>query len=55
MNEPNLVDKAKNLTGAMVNWASQDGFSKVSPEVFHSRKQFCDNCPFWDPFSFLSL
>ena len=52
MDEPNIVEKAKNLADAMTNWATQDKFSKVPAEIFHRRKQFCLNCPYWDPDKF---
>lgn len=55
MEEPNILDKTKNLAGAMINWAVNDKFGKVSPEVFHYRKQFCNNCPYWKPESFAGL
>jgi len=50
--EPSLVDKAKSLTTAAVNWATQDGFSKVSDEVFQTRKNICLACPNWDAAAF---
>jgi hypothetical protein len=49
MNEPNIIEKAKNLIGAVSDWAKNDNFSKVSEDVFYYRKQICDNCPFWNP------
>lgn len=48
MQEPNIVEKAKNLAGSVANWAVQDGFAKVSPEVFLERKNICQSCPDWD-------
>ena len=48
MEEPNIIDKAKNLGDAMVAWAVKDGFARVPVEIFHHRKQFCDNCDFWN-------
>ncbi len=55
MDEPNIIEKAKNLAGAMVGWAKHDGFAKVSDEVFQQRKQLCINCPFWDPNAYAGL
>lgn len=46
--EPSLVDKAKNLTTAAVNWAKKDGFSRVPDEIFQARKSICLACPNWD-------
>lgn len=48
MDEPNLIEKAKNLTGAMVNWATQDGLKTVHPDMFAARKEICSTCEFWD-------
>jgi hypothetical protein len=55
MSEPNLINKAKNLTSAVINWAAEDGFERVPPTIFYSRKQFCLNCPYWNPEAFLSM
>jgi hypothetical protein len=55
MEEPNILDKAKNLGGAMVAWAIKDGFARVPSEIFHHRKQFCDNCVFWDKTGYAGL
>jgi hypothetical protein len=55
MDEPNIIEKTKNLTGAMVNWATKDGFSRVPTETFHLRKQFCDSCPHWNKDAFAGL
>ena len=49
MDEPNLIEKAKNLAGAMKNWAVDDKFQKVTPEQYWHRKQICLSCPYWDP------
>lgn len=46
--EPNLIEKAKSLGNAVVDWASKDGFKKVSPEIFQRRKDICSGCPKWD-------
>lgn len=48
MKEPNMINKMKNLSTAMVNWATTDKFGKVSPEVFQQRKSICEICPYWD-------
>ena len=45
---PNLIDKAKSLGTAAVNWAAKDGFQKVSDEQFQERKNICLACPSWD-------
>lgn len=45
--EPNIIEKAKSLGNAMIDWATQDNFSKVSPEVFQQRKDICLACPHW--------
>lgn len=50
--EPSLVDKAKSLTAAAVNFAVKDGFSKVSDEQFQARKNICLACPNWDQSGF---
>lgn len=49
MEEPNLIEKAKNLTTAMGNWAVNDGFKKVSENVYVERKSICEGCEHWDP------
>lgn len=48
MEEPNIAQKATNLAGAMVNWATKDGFTKVTPDIFAERKAICTACEFWD-------
>ena len=53
--EPGLVDKAKNLGNAMVNWAAQDGFRRVSPEIYDQRKSICIACQYWDATGFNGL
>ena len=55
MNEPNIIEKAKNLTGAMANWASKDGFSGVSREQFSYRKNICSVCPNWDQSAYANI
>ena len=55
METPNIVDKSKNLIDAVINWAVDDKFKKVSPEIFHPRKQICNNCPYWKPEAFAGL
>lgn len=45
--EPNIIEKAKNLGNAVVDWATKDKFNKVSPEVFQQRKDICLACPHW--------
>lgn len=55
MEEPNIIDKTKNLANAMINWAVDDKFEKVSVEVFHHRKQLCNSCPYWKPEAFSGL
>lgn len=52
--EPNIIDKAKNLGEAMVNWAG-DGFTRVSPEIISQRKSICTACQFWDQTGFGGL
>jgi hypothetical protein len=47
--EPNLIDKAKSLSKAAVNWAVNDKFQRVSDEVFQQRKAICIACPYWKP------
>jgi hypothetical protein len=51
---PDLIDKAKNLGTAMVNWAG-DGFTRVSPEIFNYRKSICIGCQHWDQSGFGGL
>ena len=46
--EPNLIEKAKSLGTAAVNFAIKDGLKPVSDEVFKKRKGICDACPNWD-------
>lgn len=46
--EPSLIDKAKSLGTAAVNWATKDGFQRVSEEQFQERKKICLACPHWD-------
>lgn len=46
--EPNLVNKAKSLGTAAVNWATKDGFHKVSEQQYMERKNICLACPHWD-------
>ena len=55
MSDPNIVEKAKNLTNSVINWAYKDGFSRVSIPTFYHRKQFCMSCPHWDSSSFIEL
>ena len=55
MEEPNIVDKTKNLIGAFANWAKKDSFNKVSPEQLALRKSICVTCPHWDPTGFQNL
>ena len=50
--EPTLINKAKSLGNAAVNWATQDGFRKVPEEIFQSRKNTCLACPNWDAAAF---
>lgn len=50
--EPNLVDKAKSLGTAVVDWATKDGFKSVSKEIFQQRKDICNACPKWDKTAF---
>lgn len=50
--EPNLIDKAKSLGTAAVNWAAKDGFARVPDEIFQARKSICLACPNWDPIAF---
>jgi hypothetical protein len=50
--EPNLIDKAKSLSTAAVNWAAKDGFQRVSEEQFQARKNICLACPNWDSTAF---
>lgn len=53
--EPSLVDKAKSLSSAAVNWATKDGFQRVSEEQFKERKKICDACPYWDSTAFNNM
>ena len=55
MEEPNIVDKTKNLIGALANWAAKDSFNKVSTEQFNLRKSICVACPLWDQSGFQNL
>lgn len=55
MEEPNLVEKAKTLVGAVTNWAVNDQFQKVTNEQFWHRKQYCLSCPFWNAEGFGGL
>lgn len=48
MEEPNIVEKAKNLAGSVVDWAINDKFAKVEQNVFEVRKKICLECPNWD-------
>ncbi len=48
MEEPNILQKAKNLASSVTSWATHDGFSRVSPEIFLARKDICISCPNWD-------
>lgn len=45
--EPSLIDKAKSLGTAAVNWAVKDGFQRVTDEQFAYRKAICLACPHW--------
>ena len=45
--EPSLIDKAKSLGAAAVNWAVNDKFQKVTDEQFAYRKAICLACPYW--------
>lgn len=49
---PTIIDKAKGFGTAMVNWATQDGFSHVTDEQFAQRKAICTACQFWIPEKF---
>jgi hypothetical protein len=53
--EPDLMDKAKNLSAALVNWAREDGFHRVSPETYEKRKSICMKCEFWEQEGFGGL
>lgn len=53
--EPNLIDKAKNLGSAITDWATKDGFKKVTEEQFKIRKNICSNCPHWDNTAFSNV
>lgn len=50
--EPTLINQAKSLGTAAVNFAMKDGFKKVSDEIFQSRKETCLACPNWDASAF---
>ena len=50
--EPSLIDKAISLGGAVTNWATKDGFAKVSEQQFQERKSICVTCPHWDGTAF---
>ena len=39
----------------MAKWAAKDGFSVVSHEIFHARKQICEICPHWNSNAFAGL
>ena len=45
--EPNIIEKAKNLGNAVVDWANKEGFKKVSNEIYQQRKDICLACPHW--------
>jgi hypothetical protein len=53
--EPNLIDKAKNLTTSVYNWATQDKFLKTPQEELEKRKSICLACPHWDAAAFNNL
>lgn len=46
--EPSLIEKAKSLSNAVTDWATQDKFTKVTDEQFQARKNICLSCPNWD-------
>jgi hypothetical protein len=45
--EPGLVEKAKNFTSSMVEWATS-GFPVVDNDLLLKRKEVCNTCEFWD-------
>lgn len=53
--EPNLIDKAKSLGTAAVNFAIKDGMKTVSDEVFQTRKNICESCPNWDKNGYVAV
>lgn len=55
MEEPNIIDKAKNLVGAIANWATVDQFGRLGSEAFNYRKQICLQCPYWNAEGFGGL
>jgi hypothetical protein len=55
MEEPNIIDKAKNLTGAVFTWATKDGCGLTSEEVLNYRKSICNACPHWDPTGYANV
>ena len=55
MEEPNIIDKAKNLVNAMTNWATIDKFGRLNSDAFNYRKQICIVCPYWNPDAFAGL
>ena len=44
--EPSFPEKAKNLTGDLVNHA-KNGFLYVSTEIFNDRMAKCENCEYF--------
>lgn len=50
--EPTLIDKAKSLGTAAVNWATKDGFKRVTDEQFQERHKICLACEHWDSSAF---
>jgi hypothetical protein len=50
--EPSLLDQAKNLGTAMVDWAVKDGLKRVPPDIFEMRKKICSECEHWDATAF---
>lgn len=53
--EPSLIDQAKSLGTAAVNWATKDGFQRVTEEQFQERKKICNACPHWDNTAFNNM
>jgi hypothetical protein len=53
--EPDLLNKVKNLSTSVANWAVQDKFAKVTDEQFSRRKEICVACPYWKPEGYNNL
>lgn len=53
--QPTLIDQVKSLGSATINWATKDGFQKVSDEQFQARKKICSECIHWDSLAYNNM